>query len=79
MPVIDPVLSFPPQSRHLGYSLPAITNFHMIGIQSRLHLFADQAAVHRVGIVAHAGVGADEFDRLHEHAGGATAGVIDPS
>ena len=61
VPVIDPVLSFPPQSRHLGYSLPAITNFHMIGIQSRLHLFADQAAVHRVGVVAHSdrGTGCD--------------------
>ena len=52
VPVVNRVLSRSPQSRHLFDALAAIPHFQSFGVQVDIHLFTDQAAVHRIGILA---------------------------
>jgi hypothetical protein len=63
VPVIDAMLAPTTQARHLLTHLLGIPHFHMLGVQTRLHLLTDQPARHRVDIALHF----DDATLFHTH------------
>jgi hypothetical protein len=51
VPVLDPVLAFPAQTRHRLDALLGIPYLQMLGINPHLDLLSDQPAVHRIDVV----------------------------
>jgi hypothetical protein len=64
VPIIDVLLAAAMQSRQLLDQLLPVPHFHMLRVQPRFDTFADQPAVHRIGIVLHV----NHTPRSHRHA-----------
>ena len=61
--IVHAMLPPPTQARHLLHLLLAVPDFHLVHVQPRLHLLADQPARHRVHIPIHV----DQTARVHLH------------
>jgi hypothetical protein len=53
VPVIDPLLLPPAQPRQRLHQLLSVPHFHVLHVDAHLDADADQATVHRVGVVLH--------------------------
>jgi hypothetical protein len=53
MPIIDGMLVAPAQTRHRLHFLARVPHFHVLHADHHIHLLADQAAMHRVGVLLH--------------------------
>jgi hypothetical protein len=63
VPVVDPLLATPTQTRHLVPQLLGVPHLNHLGVQACLHFLADEPAGHRVDVPLHL----DNAARFHAH------------
>lgn len=73
MPVVDPVLTATPQTRHLFHHLLRVPHFHLLGVQPHLDPFTDQPTRYRIRVPTDVDCAARVHSRLD------AAGRLEPT